>query len=141
LGLQAAWAVGPSASSTSTMKLFAMHRFKRSGPESPSQQPSGERTLAGCWFRRSAETNLCFGLLICVDYNPPRKFAKAKRLRQHASRVRSPESRGPPNWFLRSVEDKSLQVAALGQPNQNSVLLPPPPRGRSATANQDFGLH
>ena len=46
---------------------------------------SGERTRPACWFGRLAETIFLFA-----------KFAKAGRLRQHASRVRSPDSPDPP---------------------------------------------
>jgi hypothetical protein len=53
---------------------------------------SGERTLAACWFRRSAETNFPQDPRESAEIaNLQEKFAKAKRLRQHASRVRSPE--------------------------------------------------
>ncbi|PYJ03359.1 MAG: hypothetical protein DMF00_00330 [Verrucomicrobia bacterium] len=51
---------------------------------------SGERTLAACWFRRSAETG-CYTEKISNEYTRQGKFAMAECHRQRAASVRSPE--------------------------------------------------
>ena len=76
---------------------------------------SGERTLAACWRWHSAIANFaqepCWSGEIA---NVHEKFAKAKRLREHATSVRSPDSAIAPAMDLRIMTTRWTRKDLLG---------------------------